>query len=62
MDALDFLKKWRDLCNDRPGDECGKECPLHYDYCPMDGLSGDSDKNLNDIVEYVANTEVKGEG
>lgn len=51
MDAVEFLKKWRDLCKDRPEGECGKECPLYYDYCPMDGLSGDSDKNLNDIVE-----------
>lgn len=61
MDALEFLKKWRSLCENRPVDGCGKECPLYYDYCPLDGLYGDSDRNLESIVEYVANTNIEEE-
>lgn len=54
MDAVDFLKKWRDLCESKPDGMCdNKECPMYYDYCPLDGLYNDRDETLESIVDYV---------
>lgn len=51
MDAVEFLKKWRDLCINGGG--CDKECPLYYDYCPLDSIHKDRDETLVSIVDYV---------
>ncbi len=53
MDAVEFLKKWRDMCDKVPDCKCSAECPMHYDYCPAQFIIGDRDETLESIVEYV---------
>lgn len=57
MDAVKFMKKWRDLCASH---ECNNECPMYYDYCPMDGVFGDRDETIESVVDYVKKTQIKG--
>ena len=51
MDAVEFLKNWKRLCNEQS--ECSNECPLHYDYCPVDDIRSDRDETYVSIVKYV---------
>jgi hypothetical protein len=58
VDAVKFMKKWRDLCASH---ECNNECPMYYDYCPLDPVSNDREETMQSIVDYVINTKLKGE-
>ena len=57
MDAVKFMKKWRDLCASH---ECNLECPMYYDYCPLDPVCDDREETMQSIVDYVINTKLKG--
>jgi hypothetical protein len=58
MEALAFLKRWSALCNEH---ECNLECPMYYDYCPLDPVCNDREETMQSIVDYVINTKLKGE-